>query len=160
MGWLNIAAFIMQLFATGPLLRKFGINALWILPAGLTAFILGGWFFPVFALVMALRVFDGSVNYSVQQASKELLFLPIPGALRPRVKPVIDMLGFRLAKTLGGLYITVAASLIGLHNNHVGLLSIGLIPVWALVLVAIKKEYPKLQAHHEQYEKNSSPSAV
>lgn len=153
MGWLNMAAFFMQLFATGPLLRAFGINSLWILPIGLAALCFGSWVFPVFAMVAALRVFDGSVNYSVQQATKELLFLPIPGALRPRVKPVIDMLGFRLAKTLGGVYITAAMALIGLHHKHVGFLALGLVPVWALVLVAIKKEYPKLLAHHAQYEK-------
>ncbi len=153
MAWLNIASFCMQLLATGPLLRRFGINALWILPAGLGILCMGGWFFPIFSMVAALRIFDGSVNYSIQQASKELLFLPIPGALRPRVKPVIDMLGFRLAKTLGGVYIAAASTLIGIHNKHAGILAIGLVPVWCLILAGIKKEYPKLQAHHQLYAK-------
>lgn len=152
MGWLNFAAFMMQLFATGPLLKRFGTNALWILPIGLAFFCFGGWLFPVFSMFVALRVFDGSVNYSVQQASKELLFLPIPASLRPRVKPVIDMLGFRLAKTIGGFYITGAAALFGIQNQNVGLLALGLVPFWLLILAGIKKEYPKIQAHHQQYQ--------
>ncbi len=147
LAWLNVASFIMQLFATGPLLRRFGINALWILPIGLSAFCLGGYLYPLFGLILAGRMFDGSVNYSVQQASKEILFLPIPGALRPRVKPVIDMLGFRLAKTLSGVYIALASGLFSVDNKHVGVLNLGLIPLWLWVLVAIKKEYSKIPPH-------------
>lgn len=156
MGWLNVAAFVMQLFATGPLLRAFGINALWILPAGLALFTVGGWLYPVFAMVIALRVFDGSLNYSVQQASKELLFLPIPSSLRPRVKPVIDMFGFRMAKTIGGIYIAAASALTGVLDKNVGILALGLVPLWLLILAGIKKEYPKMLEHHRKYEEQSA----
>ncbi len=142
----------MQLLVTGVVLRKLEINSLWILPVGLALFTLGGWFFPLFGVMMAMRVFDGSVNYSIQQASKELLFLPIPGALRPRVKPVIDMLGFRLAKSMGGFYIAFATTIAGVHSKHVGIVTIGLVPLWFLIVAALKKEYPKLKALHQQYQ--------
>ncbi len=148
MAWLNIVSFLMQLLATGPLLRRFGTGVLWILPAGLLAFCVGGIFYPLFVLVMAWRVFDGSVNYSIQQAAKEMLFLPIPGALRPRVKPVIDMLGFRLAKSIGGVFITAGSAAFGLQNHQVGFLTLGLVPVWFIVLGALKKEQPRFLEHH------------
>ena len=148
MAWLNMVSFFMQLLATGPLLRRFGNNTLWILPVGLAIFSLGGIFYPLFVLVMAWRIFDGSVNYSIQQAAKEMLFLPIPGALRPRVKPVIDMLGFRLAKSLGGVFIAASATVLGLHNDHIGILILMLVPIWLLVLIALKKEQPKFLAQH------------
>jgi len=147
MGWLNLVSFGMQLFATGPILRRFGINALWILPFGVVLFCMGGWMYPLFSVFLAFRIFDGSVNYSIQQASKEMLFLPIPGALRPRVKPVIDMLGFRMAKAFAGIYITGASALFRVENQNVGKLVLGLIPIWILVLIGIKREYSKIPPH-------------
>jgi len=150
MGWLNVVSFGMQLFATGPLLRRFGINSLWILPFGATLLCLGGWMYPLFSVFLAFRIFDGSVNYSIQQASKEMLFLPIPGALRPRVKPVIDMLGFRMAKAFAGMYIAGASALFRVENQNVGNLILGIIPVWILVLIGIKKEYSKIPPHPVQ----------
>lgn len=150
MAWLNLASFCMQLLATGPLLKKIGTNTLFILPIGLALFSLGGFLYPLMGLVLAFRVFDGSVNYSVQQAAKEMLFLPIPGALRPRVKPVIDMLGFRVAKALGGVYIAAASALLSVANKNVGVLILGLVPFWLLVLAGIKKEYAKMPEHHPE----------
>lgn len=149
MAWLNIVSFLMQLLATGPLLKRFGTGALWILPAGLLAFCVGGVFYPMFVVIMAWRIFDGSVNYSVQQASKELLYLPIPGALRPRVKPVIDMLGFRLAKSLGGVFITAGSAALGLQGGQVGILTLGIVPVWFAVLAALRHEQPRFLARHK-----------
>lgn len=150
MAWLNALSFFMQLFLTSLALRYLGVSvSLAILPIGLALFTLLGFLQPVVLLTgLALKLFDGSVNYSVQQAGKEVLFLPLSSALRYRVKPVIDMLGFRAAKSLGGLYIALAAPLLGLADEKLGLLVLILIPFWAFLLWQLKKGYSELLRSH------------
>ena len=144
MAWLNGLSFFMQFFVTGFCLRRLGLGpSLWILPTGLALAAFPSFLYPVLLTALPLRLFDGSVNYSIQQASKEILYLPIPSAIRYRVKPIIDMLGFRFAKTLGGIYIAVAAPLLGLADEKLGILVLCLIPFWMLFLWKIKVPYER-----------------
>jgi AAA family ATP:ADP antiporter len=145
MAWLNAVSFLMQLFATSLALRYLGVGiSLWILPAGLTFASFPSFLNPILLTAAPLKIFDGSVNYSIQQASKEVLYLPISSAVRYRVKPIIDMLGFRFAKTLAGLYIAVAAPLLALSDEKLSVLALCLIPFWGILVWRMKKGYSKL----------------
>jgi len=149
MASLNALSFFMQFFVTSICLRYLGVGfSLWILPLGLTFFSLGSFLYPVLMLGLLFKMFDGSVNYSIQQASKEVLFLPLTSALRYRVKPVIDMLGFRMAKTFGGIYIVLMAPLFGIADERLGLLVLTLIPIWVFVVWRMKKGYSQLLRDH------------
>lgn len=142
---LNAVSFLMQLFMTSLCLKFLGVGlSIWILPAGLAILTFAATLHPVLAFGIVLRMFDGSANYSVQQASKEVLYLPVSSALRRRVKPLIDMLGFRAAKSLGGLFIVAAAPLLGLSDDRLGVLVLFLIPFWFLVAWRMKASYSKL----------------
>lgn len=158
MAGLNTLSFVMQFFVTSLCLRFLGVGfSLWILPLGLTVLTASSFLNPVLAIGLVLKLFDGSVNYSIQQASKETLYLPLASALRYRIKPVIDMLGFRLAKALGGFYIVVFAPLFGLSDQRLGILVLVLVPMWMAVVWWMKKGYSKLLRDHllsqKQYRK-------
>ncbi len=149
MAWLNTISWLMQLVFTGLFLRFLGVGlSLWILPVGLLFTAGASLAFPVLAAAVAMKAFDGSVNYSIQQASKEMLFLPLSSALRYRVKPVIDMLGFRAAKSLAGLYILAAAPLLGIHDEHLGVLVLILVPFWLFMVWRMRKGYSQLLRQH------------
>ncbi|MCB9799801.1 MAG: hypothetical protein H6757_03480 [Candidatus Omnitrophica bacterium] len=140
--FLNALSFCMQFFATGLVLRYLGVGiALWILPVGLLFGALGTTAVTALSASIFLKAFDGSTNYSIQQASREVLYLPVQPKTRYRVKPVIDMLGYRLAKSLGGVYIAVMAPLLGLSDVKLGLLVLFIIPVWFLVAWKLKGGY-------------------
>jgi AAA family ATP:ADP antiporter len=142
MAWMNIVSFMMQLLVTSLCLRFLGVTrSLWILPMGLALFSGVTLVYPVLAAAMFLRMFEASTNYSIQQASKEVLFLPVPREVRYRAKPVIDMLGFRLAKSLAGGYIVLAVAISGLPHEKLGVLILFLIPLWGLVLWNVKRKY-------------------
>lgn len=142
MAWLNVISFFMQLLVTAICLRFLGVvRSLWILPIGLALFSWGTLLSPVLATAMFLRIFEASTNYSIQQASKEVLFLPLQREVRYRFKPVIDMLGFRLAKSIAGGYIIGAVALTGLAYEKLGILILFLVPIWAVVLWRLKRVY-------------------
>lgn len=143
MSWLNVASFISQLFITGFCLRFLGMKtSLRILPLGLLLFCGATVLYPVLLSAALLEIFDGTVNYSIQQASKEVLYLPLTSEVRYRVKPVIDMLGFRVAKSLSGIYIAVAAPLLALPDEKLGLLVLFLVPFWLFLVWQITKKVP------------------
>ncbi|MFZ5802104.1 MAG: NTP/NDP exchange transporter [Candidatus Omnitrophota bacterium] len=138
--WLNFISFLMQLIMTALVLRRVGaLGAVWILPIGLA--VLSAWNLCVVSLVAAViyRLYDGSMNYSIQQASKEILYLPLTSETRWRAKPWIDMVGFRGAKSLAGFLMIGASSLFGLSAHQMGALVLALMPVWIAVLILLRR---------------------
>jgi HEAT repeat protein len=103
---LNVLALLAQLALMGFLLRVLGVNrSLWILPAlvflGAVGIALGGGLLAA----LLLKGADGTLRYSVHRTGLELLYLPIPDALRARVKPVIDVFGQRGGQAIASLFI-------------------------------------------------------
>lgn len=144
-GWLNLFSFLMQFLMTATFLRRFGaLGSVWILPIGLA--VLSVWNLCVVSLVAAMlyRLYDGSMNYSIQQASKEILYLPLTSAARRQAKPWIDMLGFRGAKTLAGLFMIAGTFLFQISASQMGLLVLILIPFWVMVLIGLRRKLQPL----------------
>ncbi len=141
-GGMNIAAFIIQFGFTSFVLRRLGLRAaLFTLPVGLCigTIALLGW--PGLWLVAGLELYDGAMNYSLQQTAKEVLYLPIDRSIRYKVKPFIDMVVFRFGKGIAAVI-----GILLLHGLHVqpqtlGYLSIPLIGVWMLVAVWLARDY-------------------
>ncbi|MBI3316499.1 MAG: hypothetical protein HYZ85_00650 [Candidatus Omnitrophica bacterium] len=149
MAWVNVVSFVLQLIVTSLSLRFFGVGtSLFIMPLGVSLLSAGTLFFPLFYLSLFLKLYDGSVSYSIQQTSKEVLFLPLSSSLRYRAKPMIDMLGFRVAKSLGGLYIALFAPLLGISDERLGLLILALVPFWIFVIQKMKGGYFRLLREH------------
>lgn len=143
MSWMNIASFLSQLFLTGWCLRFLGMKtSLRILPVGLLIFCSMTLLYPALLSAMLLELFDASTNYSIQQASKEMLYLPLSSQTRYQIKPVIDMLGFRVAKSLSGLYIAIVAPLLALPDERLGMLVLFLLPFWLFLVWRILKTVP------------------
>ncbi len=147
--WLNIISLLMQLGCTSLSLRFLGIgNSLTLLPAGLALGSLITFLYPILATGVFLKIFDGGMNYSIQQASKEVLYLPLSSGVRYRIKPVIDMLGYRLSKSLGGLLIILLAPLFSIPNDRIGILIVGLIPFWIFLVWKMRAAYLLLLREH------------
>lgn len=101
---MGVVALLVQVLATGPALRTFGLGlTILLLPAmlgfGVTAILVTG---ALWAVVMT-NAFDQGLRFSVDKATFELLYLPIPAQTRVRVKTTIDLVINRMADALGGL---------------------------------------------------------
>jgi ATP:ADP antiporter, AAA family len=103
---LNALALVAQLLLTDWLFRVLGLHrALWALPTllflGAAGVALGG------GLVAALLLkgADGTLRNSLHRTGSELLYVPLPDALRSRAKPFIDLVGQRGGQALASLLI-------------------------------------------------------
>ena len=101
----GIAAVVFHLLLTSRIQRGRGVGfALRILPvtlsAGTVGLLVAGGFFPSLLLAagLALKVGENGLRYSLDQVTRELLFLPVPEALRAKAKALIDVLVQRCAK--------------------------------------------------------------
>ena len=101
--------FMLQLFVTSRLLRRFGLPAvIMILPLFLafgSALTLA---FPLLWAVIFTNASDQGLRFSVDKAAYELLYLPIPSAQRPAVKNALDIVGNRIADAVGGVLLGLA----------------------------------------------------
>lgn len=109
---LNALALLTQLFLMGWLLREFGVHrALWVLPALLFVGAAGVAFGGGLVAALLLKGADGALRNSVHRTSTELLFVPVPDALRARAKPLIDVVGQRGGQALASVFILGEVSL-------------------------------------------------
>jgi AAA family ATP:ADP antiporter len=141
---LNAIAFVVQIGAVSLLLRLLGVQrtvlimpALVLLGAGGVA--LGGGL----AAVVLLKGADGALRHSLHRTATELLFVPVPDALRARAKPVIDLLGQRCGQALASLGILGLVALVPARATEavLALVIVALAAGWVAVAFGIERHY-------------------
>jgi len=107
----NATALGVQLLVTPLVLTRLGVGAgLLVLPAA--ALLAEGAFAaaPTLAAASSLSVVDNGLNYSIQQSSREALYVPASRAEKYQAKAVIDMVVQRAAKVVA-IAVSLAATL-------------------------------------------------
>jgi AAA family ATP:ADP antiporter len=142
--YLSLIGFLIQVTLTSRIHRLLGIGfALLILPVGLgtTAVVMlfnAGLWAPAFG-----RVLDTSLRYTVDKTTREILFLPLPTAIKYRAKPFVDVTMDRFAKALGALLVLVLIKPWGLGWGwqELSFASLTLTALWILLAARAKNEY-------------------
>ena len=130
----QVLALVVQLIVTPFIHKKCGILiGLLFLPAalfsGMAIFMLG----PALAAVTWLIGSEASLSYSINQASKEILYVPLDTTEKYKGKAFIDMFAMRFFKTLGAIFLlfyTLYLKKIGYSHNFLMGVSIILILIW------------------------------
>jgi AAA family ATP:ADP antiporter len=145
---LGVVAFAIQLLVTGPMLRRFGLSStILILPTLLaigSAVVMG---VPLFWPVVVANAFDQGLRFSLDKATFELLYLPIPGALRANVKSTIDIIINRLADAAGAIVLgLVTQGFVGLGGLELELrgtaaLVLVVTMAWLFIANRLRTEY-------------------
>lgn len=141
--WLNGVEFVFQFLLTALIVRWFGVGAtLQISPiaVGLSSVaVLGG---PTVASTSLLRLTEASTRYTLTKTGLELLYMPLPLAVRNRVKAFIDICVDRLSRGLGGvLLVFVTAGPLHLGVRGIAGIVVGLTAVWVVYSEIARKEY-------------------
>jgi len=98
---LNAISLAVQLLVTPRLLERWGVAAtLVILPVIMIATALGFALTGATIAVIALKLGDGGLRYSVHRVGCEVLYLPLPAAIRNGWKVIADALGQRGGQAL------------------------------------------------------------
>ncbi|PIQ83979.1 MAG: hypothetical protein COV75_04535 [Candidatus Omnitrophica bacterium CG11_big_fil_rev_8_21_14_0_20_63_9] len=141
-GSLNVLAFVIQFFFTSWILRRWGLAVTLIaLPAGLLFGTSALLLIPSLWIAAITELYDGSMNYSLQQTTKEVLYLPIDRAIRYKVKPFIDMVVFRFGKGIAAIIGIVMLDMLHVPPRFLSCVAIPLIITWLVVAVRLRRDY-------------------
>ena len=87
---------VLQLLLTGRVLRTVGVGpALFIVPTAMLMGSVGVLMLGTLVAAAALKASDQVLRYSIDKATVELLYLPVPAAHTFRVKSFIDTVVYR-----------------------------------------------------------------
>lgn len=138
----NLASVVVQLLLTGLVLRRFGVGiAVLILPVGVALGSTALFVLPVLLGVTLLKGAEGTLRYSLDQTSREFLFLPIPDELKIRAKPVIDLAVYRGGTGVGGLLLLVLVNLLGASLRQMTLVTLALVAVWIVLALRTRVSF-------------------
>ncbi|MCC7122565.1 MAG: ATP translocase [Gammaproteobacteria bacterium] len=124
--------------------RSFGaIGGLLLQPLTLTACSAAFWVSPSLWTAGAMKIGDRGLSYSINRASKELLYIPVDPVLTYQAKAWIDMVGYRLFKGIGSGLILLALQVLPAAEVAVDLswLTLVICVVWTVTVTRIAVAY-------------------
>jgi ATP:ADP antiporter, AAA family len=135
-----------QLVASRTLLRRFGVTAtlavtpLLLLGGSLAWFVSGAVFLPM----LALKGIDGVLRNSVHRVTTELLYLPVGGSARARVKPLIDGALARGVQGIVGAVLLLAGLIGRVSGSLLALVTSAVLAGWLLLAWDTRRPYLSL----------------
>jgi len=142
--YVNLLALILQAFFVSRIFKYIGVRgALFILPAiaatGYTAMAL----IPTFLTMQWMKVFENGTDYSVQNTTRQALFLPTSREAKYKAKQAIDAFFVRFGDMLQAGVVYVGVQL-ALSVRGFAIVNMILVGVWLLIVVGIRREHQKL----------------
>ena len=143
--WVNIVALLLQAFVASRLLKYGGFAAiLLILPViALASYTLMA-LLPVLAVVKMMKIAENATDYSLNNTSRHVLWLPVSSAMKFRGKPAIDTLYVRLGDGLAAITVLVGVHLLPLTTAGFFTFNVFLVLCWLIVGVLLVREHSKL----------------
>lgn len=140
---LGLASIGVNLLLTPLIHRHLGMLAgLATQPLALMLFSLGFMAQPVLWMAGAMKIADRGLSYSINRASKELLYIPVDPVRTYQAKAWIDMLGYRLFKVAGSALIIGLTQFLGVAQ--LGWLTVVICIAWLAVIGALGREYARV----------------
>jgi ATP/ADP translocase/HEAT repeat protein len=144
---MGVLGFFFQLVFTQRIHRALGVGfGMRVLPATVlvmaVALVAALGFAPslVITLVVVLKLSENGLRHSIDQSTRELLYLPVPAAARRRAKAFVDILVQRFAKG-GAALLLLPVSLGWLAPDQVIFITVALSLTWLAVTGMARREY-------------------
>jgi ATP/ADP translocase/HEAT repeat protein len=139
---LNVASVIIQLVLTSWVLRIFGVGvALLLLPLGLLTGSIGILIHPGLWTASFAKGAEGALRYSLDQSTRELLFLPLPAEVKYPGKPLVDMVVYRGGTGIAGLLVLAGTRLGGFGLQEFAVVAGVLVAFWMGITLTMRREF-------------------
>lgn len=152
---LGLVALLINLSITPLVLRFVGaIGGMLLQPV--TLFVASGYFSvnPGLNTGAIMKICDRGMSYSVNRASKEMLYVPVDPKFIYRAKAWIDMFGYRVFKIIGSLLVLSLTQWFGIvwASGTFSYLVMPVCLVWVLIVLMLKPDYQKLCGQEQVYQ--------
>ena len=154
--WVNIIGAVLQLFLVSRIIKFLGLRvALMVMPV----IALGGYttmaFFPLLYLVKAAKIAENSADYSIQNTSRQMLFLPLSREAKYNAKAAIDTVFVRGGDVMSAVVVAVG-SYLSFGTKNFAMVNMALILVWIGLVWVIGRTFKERTLDSEAAEKSAS----
>lgn len=130
----NILTFALGMFATGRIVKRFGMSiTLALMPVIIVAGMAILAFAPIMIVALALQVVRRAGNYGITRPAREMLFTALDRETRFKAKPVIDVVLYRGGDAVWGNVYAYLSDGVGLGLAAMATIGASLAGIWALV---------------------------
>lgn len=141
-GRINIVSLILQLLVGYRLLRLVGVGGIVLfLPIGIALGSVSVLVWPVLLSGIFLKGTDAALEYSVDKTGRELLFLPVPMALKKQTKVFIDLFVDRWFRGIAGGMLLLCTLVLSMTAQTIAIVVLVLVALWLVLALSVRKEY-------------------
>jgi AAA family ATP:ADP antiporter len=142
--WVNIIAAVLQMFVVSHLVRFIGLRAaLLILPA----IALGGYALiatvPILAWIKVAKITENSVDYSLHNTLRQMLWLPTSPEAKYKAKSAVDTFFVRFGDLLSGGVVWVGTAALALSPRLFAGVNLGFVALWLFLAFLVGREYKR-----------------
>jgi AAA family ATP:ADP antiporter len=140
--WVNLVAVIFQFFIVSRLIKKVGFNWAFIITPILVMLGYGVLaFFPIVAFFKVIKIAENGLDYSLQNTTRQILFLPTSRREKYEARAVIDTVCWRIGDLLQAASIFIGLHLLNILPRHFVWLNVVLAACMIILGVFIGKIY-------------------
>ena len=145
---LYVVPFLISIFMTSNLIKSYGIRIILLLFPLMLLLCFGGIaFWPFLGFALAIKASDKSLSFSINQYTRELLYIPVSPELKYKAKIFIDMFLNRFAKGIGALILLIFYFIPldwQVRVRIVSIISVVFIVAWVFANLKVSKEYTNI----------------
>lgn len=140
--WVNIAALLLQSLVASRLLKYGGFAAIaMLLPVIALISYSTMALLPILAVVKLLKIAENATDYSINNTSRHVLWLPVSSEMKYRGKPAIDTLYVRMGDGLAALTVLVGVEMLTLTTRQFFIFNVSLVIAWLGFTLMLIREY-------------------
>jgi AAA family ATP:ADP antiporter len=142
--YVNLLGLMLQAFVVSRIFKYIGVRgALFILPAIAATGYASIALIPTLMAVQWTKIVENSTDYSVQNTTRQALFLPTSREAKYKAKQAIDSFFVRFGDMLQAGVVFAGVQL-ALSVRGFAIVNVVLVGVWLLIVLGIRREHQKL----------------
>jgi AAA family ATP:ADP antiporter len=147
--WVTAVALFLQIFVVSRVITHLGISiAVLVMPVALSVGYMLGGFFPVFTFIYVLKTLDNSLDYSITNTVRQILFLPVTHEEKFEGKTAIDTLFWRMGDLIQAGIVYAAINWFDWGIRELSMFCGALGIAWIYVGVKVVGEYNQRVREH------------
>ena len=141
----NLISAGIQAFVVSRVLKHFGVRvALLVLPVVAMAGYATMAFVPLLSLIRGAKLAENSVDYSLQNTTRNALYLPTSREAKYKAKQANDTFFVRFGDVLSAGIVFAGTTWLGFAPRHFALVNVGLIVIWLVLAIGIGRRFKQL----------------
>ena len=143
--WVNVAALLLQSVFASRLLKYggFGVIIMFLPVVALLSYSVMA-LIPVLLVVKIMKIAENSVDYSINNTARHVLWLPADSATKFHGKPAIDTLYVRMGDGFAALTVLIGVQVLTLSTTQFFVFNIFLVFIWLFFAMMLIRERRKL----------------